>query len=160
MISAGQMVPVEGVRTIEEVIARSQGHVRDPLVYNDRTVQQWHAMELPGSFGAIDVDLFGYCGNRGSPCYYWPMYVIEAAKCIRVANGYKPASKPTGVVEEAARRLGVPVLLVLHEDFEIRFWRQEFPKRTPYSSDVAALAERIRLIRAAHAAVLHPEPKP
>lgn len=118
----------------------TNSHVRNPEKYFDRTVQEWHATRFPRNFGAIDVDLGGYCEN----CYQW-LYIIEAAEVV---------NKPTGLAQRLAQTSGAVGLLIVHGDGKVQQGARVFPQRSAWMAE-PELFDYITLIRAAHVGVWH-----
>jgi hypothetical protein len=76
--------------------------VHNRVLYQDRTVQDWHRYELPADCVAIDLDLMGYCKTCGEPLYF-----IEAST---------NPDKRTGVLRTLAYVCSRPAFLVWHHD--------------------------------------------
>jgi hypothetical protein len=117
--------------------------VRNPLLYQDRTVQDWHFNSMVRQASAIDLDLYGYCNL----CYE-PLYLIEAS-----TNPDKAVNALMGL----ALRASVPAFLVLHRDG--RIVKAHELTRTLVHEGGDALKAELALNRFTHVTRHHPEIK-
>jgi hypothetical protein len=125
----------------------SDGFIRDPKKYADRTVQRWHAESYGDTTTtAIDVDLLGYCRSCSAP-----LYIIEASES---------RTKPTTVIQRLAERCMVPAILIVHRQGRITEAKRVggIDPTTSWPKDrwmtFAEIAPYLDAIRADHKAVV------
>ena len=110
--------------------------ILNPTLYADRTVQDWHRRTFPGDWGAIDLDLLGYC-----PQCYRGLYLIESTT---------NPEKYTSVLRRLARDSGVPALLVIHNCQQPTHGRWLFPAPAHAIDSTEALISVLSQIRREH----------
>ena len=85
--------------------------IQNRVLYQDRTVQDWHRRVMPRNADAIDLDLFGTCHRA------WcrdPLYFIEAT-----TNPHKPVS----ILSRLSRKADGFGILVVHDTETITGFR-------------------------------------
>lgn len=80
----------------------SHVRIRNPELYANRTVQDWHYDVFPLDNWAIDLDLMGACSRCRQP-----LYLIEAT-----TNG---ESKPTTILRSLAERANLAAFVIFHD---------------------------------------------
>ena len=112
-------------------------NIVNQALYADRTVQNWHRTIFPPDFGAIDLDLLGYC-NRG-----WcrqTLYLIESTT---------NPNKPLTVITKLAARAGVAALMIQHDQNVIVRGKLIYPIARDLPDELSVF-DAIREIRAVH----------
>jgi hypothetical protein len=111
--------------------------IQNQRLYEDRTVQMWHRHKLPRDYGAIDIDLMGYCAY--GLCRD-PLYLIESTT---------NPNKPITVLRRLAERAHVFGLIVQHSEGVIIGGRLVYPQVKALDSDTE-VREAIDWIRGQH----------
>lgn len=120
-------------------------HIKDPAAYFNRVVQHWHMTTMGQQCKAIDIDLYGWCEFNHYGYCAQPLYVIESSFVY----------KPTTVVRKLADRLGVPGLLIEHDDTSVTRWHIVHPEPVGRDREVDSLAAYLVMVREAHWRVMH-----
>jgi len=124
----------------------SHARIRNPELYADRTVQDWHFDALPPAWTAIDVDLMGVCEVGFCRA---PLYLIEAS-----TNG---ENKSTNILRALAQAADVRALLIVHEAGEIVRWSSIHPASEPFDPTADGLRAHIFALRYLHHKQHHPQ---
>jgi hypothetical protein len=134
LFSAAGMAPVAAPDPAPVEPGGPHARVRNPALYADRTVQDWHFDTFPKDWSAIDLDLMGTCRTCSEP-----LYLIEATT---------NPNKPVTMLYRLARRADLEAFTIWHRDGEVRRGRMIYPHRLeladPFEIETALMTVRAR----------------
>lgn len=115
--------------------------VLNPVLYADRTVQDWHR-SLDESWGAIDVDLLGYCRR--------------CRKSLYLTESTTNPNKFAGVLLRLGQDAGVPVLIIFHRNKLVTGAKMLHPRSATIGSETE-LRHVLDQFRNEHNRNIHPK---
>ena len=110
--------------------------IRNPALYADRTVQEWHRDAFPNDYTAIDVDLLGACRRCRNT-----LYLIEATT--------NTENKTYTIVQRLAQRSGAHAFVVFHDERVVTGAKKVWPLPL-LALQTDQLVALVHLIRDAH----------